>query len=104
MADYFLRKVTKCLVLTYFCIFSLKYNFIYTSHSEIVATQEITNTNKVIVIFEKLVTLKGSHRKVYVTFATFATLSKIDLNKQGLLVITSSQGQQELTTSDQQIK
>ena len=30
--------------------------------------------------------------KVYVTFATFATLSKIDLNKQGLLVIPSSQG------------
>ena len=30
--------------------------------------------------------------KVYVTFATSATLSKIDLNKQGLLVIPSSQG------------
>ena len=30
--------------------------------------------------------------KVYVTFATFATLGKIDWIKQGLLVIPSSQG------------
>ena len=30
--------------------------------------------------------------KVYVTFATFATLGKIILIKQGLLVIPSSQG------------
>ena len=30
--------------------------------------------------------------KYMLLFATFATLSKVDLNKQGLLVIPSSQG------------
>ena len=34
--------------------------------------------------------LDSFNNKVYVTFATFATLGKIDLTKQGLLVIPRS--------------